>query len=30
VLVAEFVDGRLVRSRVEPRAEGVRAEYVNF
>ena len=30
VLVAEFVAGRLVRSRVEPRAEGERAEYVNF
>ena len=30
VLVAEFVAGRLVRSRVESRAEGERAEYVNF
>ncbi|MDQ3805111.1 MAG: hypothetical protein M3416_14935, partial [Acidobacteriota bacterium] len=30
VLVAEFVEGRLVNSRVEPRGEGLRAEYVNF
>jgi hypothetical protein len=30
VLVAEFVADRLVRSRVEPRGEGLRAEYVNF
>lgn len=30
VLVAEFVEGRLVRSRVEPRGEGLRAETVNF
>lgn len=30
VLVAEFVGGRLVRSRVEPRAGGLRAEIVNF
>lgn len=30
VLVAEFVNGRLVRSRVETRAGGLRAELVNF
>jgi hypothetical protein len=30
VLVAEFVGGRLVRSRVEPRGDGLRAEHVNF
>jgi len=30
VLVAEFVNGLLVRSRVEPRGEGMRAESVNF
>ena len=30
VLVAEFVGGLLVGSRVETRAEGVRAEAVNF
>lgn len=30
VLVAEFVGGLLVRSRVETRGEGVRAEAVNF
>lgn len=30
VLVAEFVEGRLVRSRIESRAEGERAESVNF
>jgi hypothetical protein len=30
VLVAEFVGGRLVRSRIESRAEGERAESVNF
>jgi hypothetical protein len=30
VLVAEFVGGRLVRSRVETRGEGMRAEVVNF
>jgi hypothetical protein len=30
VLVAEFVSDRLVRSRVETRGEGMRAEAVNF
>lgn len=30
VLVAEFVSDRLVRSRVESRGEGLRAETVNF
>lgn len=30
VLVVEFVDGRLVSSRVESRAQGERAEHVNF
>lgn len=29
-LVAEFVNSRLVRSRVETRGEGLRAEAVNF
>jgi hypothetical protein len=30
VLIAEFVGGLLVRSRVEARGEGLRAEAVNF
>ena len=30
VLIAEFVNSRLIRSRVETRGEGLRAEFVNF